>query len=255
MQLWKGVVLMAKGKYAVRADARLRALETEAVCAARAQIHELTTALTAARHQVQMTEADITGKAMAIAERLVIEEKKRLTQRIEELEHTRSADRVRQALLTWEIMHRNRFGTPAPLKMGFNEELTRDSYEFWLTCHWEIAALFCTDYDEIHRFFEQAEGYSWRLAGDGPSNYGYEPLAKQTSREATRRFRKGHLRDMMMNRVVNMRAYYDRIVFAREHDQTEPVLTFADANPADACPEDTRDGLIEKIKEKGVSPS
>ena len=238
---------MTKGKYAQRADSRLKVLESEALQQAHAKIKELTEQLSAVKKEINEARAGIHSKAMAAAAGLSKREKEHLRDQLASMAYQHDADRMRYAVLVWEIMHRNKFGTPAPLQM----ERDSESHEYWLSMHWEIATLFFKEWEQIQEFFARCEGTRWRLAGSGASHLrGGMPLPPQTSREATRRLEKGRMKNSLMRRVFAMRAYFDRIEAARKTGDLEPILAFKDSRN-DETPEDVRDKLIEGLKDRG----
>jgi len=243
---------VTRGKYAARADTRLKALESEALREAHNRIKELEHQLGEAKHEIDTAKAQNHSQAMAAAQGLSAREKANLRNEIASLQYRSKQDRLRYALLMWEIMHRAHFGTPAPLVLAPADAGPDDpSYAYWLTVHWEIAALFCADYDEIWEFFESAQGYRWKIAGtDKLYGKSGQPVTKQTARESTRQFMKGNIKGAMMRRIHNMHDYYDRIVAARGHGAQEPVVHFQDAHPRDAADEDIRDNLVGKMKKK-----
>lgn len=244
---------MARGKYAARADRRLEVLESEKLREAHAEIRDLKTQLAAAQQEIKTTNAQVQSKAMQAAAHLSAKEKTDLRNRIASLEHHSAEQAIRHAVLTWEVMHREKFDRPSPAKLlnpdrhpdqEFPEprDDLKDSCEFWFSVHWELAALFITNYDDMWRFFETAQGYSWRMAGD--TDIG------TNARENTRNLRKGPLRDHMMRRVNEMRAYYDRIWKARQAGKTEPITRFTEIVGKDESPADTRDRLIKNLRDR-----
>ena len=246
-----------KGKYANRADTRLKVLESETLRDAAAKIADLQTQLAAARQELNTYRAKMQGQALKAAAGMSAREKQNLRDKIASLEHQAAEQRVRNAVLTWEVMHRAKFDRPSPteiLGMGTidarldgapepREEL-QESFEYWCAVHWEIAALFLSDYDEILEFCRIAEGYTWGVAGD--------KTLGANAREATRNFRKGRVRDHMLKRIYAMREYYDRIWQARLAGHVEPVIRFRYIlGNADEAPTDRRDQLVEKIRARG----
>jgi hypothetical protein len=160
------VVWVAKGKYAARADTRLQALESAALQEAHAKIRELTTELNQARHELDVARAQMHGQAMQAAAGMSMREKQNLRNKIASLEHQASEDRVRNAVLTWELMHRTKFDRPSPIEIFDPEGHPRwvepssdvheiaESYDYWTKVHWEVAALFA----EIVRLMMPANG-------------------------------------------------------------------------------------------------
>ena len=239
-----------KGKYANRADGRLKVLESAAVRDATAKITDLQARLAHTQQELNTYQAQMQGQALKAAAGMSAREKKDLRDRIASLEHQAAEQRIRNAVLTWEVMHRNKFGRPSPEKIlgmgtiGVKTAEAQETWDFWCSTHWEIAALFMADYDEMLRFFRIAEGYEWGIAGDTHTG--------TTARESTRHFRKGRIRDHMLKRVYAMREYYGRIWTARLAGHVEPVSHFRDIlGDGDEAPQDRRDQLVEKIKARG----
>jgi hypothetical protein len=251
---------MTKGKYAVRADTRLKALESAALRDAHAKITELEAQLGQAKHQLDTAEANMHGQAMTAAAGMSRREKQHLRNKIASLEHQAGEERVRNALLTWELMHRFKFGRPSPAKLldpkpdcgdtarPMIRELPPDadvnelqeSYDYWIDVHWEIAALFMSNYDEIWRFQEIAQGYRWGIAGFWGAN----------ARENTRNVRttSGRISGHLIKRVNGMRDYYQRIWKARLAGGMEPVSHWEDVVTDDMAPADRRDALVKKMR-------
>ena len=235
---------MTRGKYAARADTRLKVLESEALKEASAKIKELERQLGAAHHERDTTRAEMQSKALSAAAGMSAREKRNLRNQIASLEHQVAADRIRNAVLVWEIMHRAKFDEPSPVQILPDTP----SYDYWITVHWEIGSLFCPDYDEIWKFFRLVEGYEWRIAGSLLAGDSGQPTIKQNAREASRAMIKGGLKGGLVRRMRDMREYYDRIWAARQSGDVEPILHFQDAHSQDAHHKDRREKLIEKMK-------
>lgn len=240
---------MAKGKYAQRADTRLKVLESEALREAHAKIADLSSQLSEAKHEINIVRSEISSKALQAASGLSTREKQNLRNQIASMEHQRDKERIRYALLTWEIMHRNKFGVPAPLRV---DPSCGDSYKYWIGVNWELASLFCPDWESIREFFLLVEGYEWKIAGDnGLAGKSGDPLLKQSAREADRLFKKGRIKDRMMVRVSMMKAHHDRVYKARRAGKTEPILMFrATETDSRISAEDRHDRLINRMREK-----
>jgi hypothetical protein len=242
---------VTRGKYAAKAEGRLRALESEALLQANARIKELERALGAIRHECDVLRRDVHSHAMDAAAKISEGEKNDLRDQIAELKRHDSQERIRYAVLAWEIVHRNEFHRPSPAKLwgeaygtesrAVIEDVTveqmKASWDLWIAIHWEIAALFLPDYDEMEKFFILVEGHGWRVAGD----------VGWSSREATRNLRVGKIRDAVMKREYRRRDYFERIWKARQGGHVEPIDTGVDI-PAD--PEDVKENLIEKMKKE-----
>lgn len=231
---------MTRGKYSERADSRLRVLESDALREAHATIRDLKTQLGDAKHDLDVAQAQTSAKAMQAAAHLSGREKQNLRNRIASLEHQASEERIRNAVLTWELMHRHKFDQPSPAKILSNE--TPESYRYWCDVHWQIGALFISDYDELWRFFRIAEGYAWGMAGGNVSGPTGESI-RLTARESKRILHKGRLKDHMLKRVRRLRAYYDRIWRARQAGGVEPISPWKDDDRD--VPDDVRDRLVQ----------
>lgn len=245
-----------KGKYAAKADTRLKVLESEALREATAKIKDLEAELKQARQERNVSQAKMTSKAMEAAAAMSAREKSNLRDKIASLEHQAAEQRIRNAVLTWEVMHRNRFDRPSPAKLlgitliteaqleeapESREEL-KDSIDYWRSVHWEIAGIFFCDYDEILRFFRVVEGYTWGIAGD-------RKILGGSARENTRNLRKGKIRDHMMRRNRGLREHYDCIWKARLAGGVEPVKHLRDfiSEP----PKDGVERMVESLKTHG----
>lgn len=245
---------MTKGKYANRADTRLRVLESKALRDAHSKISSLKDELSATRQQLNSLEAQIQSKAMRAAAALSMKEKANLRNEVASLQIRAKEDRIRQAVLVWELMFRATHSRPAPLVLDHHSADT-DAFAYWLTVNWEIACLFFKDYDEIWEFFEQVEGHGWRMSGGDVGGPSGQPTIHQNGREANRVFKKGKIKATMMRRVHDMRAYYDRIITARQHGQLEPVLTFAETRRESTIKDDMLAGKLGILSQTGKNKS
>lgn len=230
---------MVKGKYAHRADTRLKVLESEALQKSQEKINDLTKQLEQIKQELHLAKTGMHSKAMQAAQGMSAREKQHLRDQMASMAHQHKEERKRYALLMWEILHRTTFGTPAPFVMHPSDK--SESHELWIKVNWEIATLFFNDYDEIWDFFRVVEGMTWRLAGGDGSG--------QTQREANRWLMKGSMKKLMMVRVGKMRAYFDRIYHSRQTRIPEPVKSFAEIAPAKTSA-DRKEDMIEKLKEK-----
>jgi hypothetical protein len=242
---------MARGKYAHRADTRLKVLESEALRKASARIAELEAELATAHNEVNTFRKQMAGKAMAAAAHLSGQEKKILRDKIASLEYQDAQARIRNAVLVWEIVHRNKFDRPSPDKIWFGNDVDDDTCDitpeqmtqtrdYWYSMHWEIAALFFSDYDEMRRFFLIVEGHEWRIAGENIDG------VYSSTRHATRSLHTGKVRDSMMKREYERREYYERIWKAREAGHVEPIQTFGIIG----TDEDIKENLVKKMKNR-----
>ena len=228
---------MAKGKYAHRADTRLKVLESEALQKSQMKINELTKQLDEAKQELHVAKAGMHSKAMQAAAGMSAREKQHLRDQLASQAHQHREERERYAVLAWEVLHRTMFGEPAPLVMHPSDE--SESRKTWLKCNWEIATIFFDDYDEIWDFFLAVEGVPWKLAAD----------EGQTMREANRFLKIGSLKKMMMARVVKLRAYLDLIYQSHQTKVPVPVKTFAEIAPATTA-KDRKEAMVNKLKEK-----
>lgn len=228
---------MAKGKYAHRADTRLKVLESEALQKSQMKINELTKQLDEAKQELHVAKAGMHSKAMQAAAGMSAREKQHLRDQLASQAHQHREERKRYAVLAWEVLHRTMFGEPAPLVMHPSDE--SESRKTWLKCNWEIATIFFDDYDEIWDFFLAVEGVPWKLAAD----------EGQTMREANRFLKIGSLKKMMMARVVKLRAYLDLIYQSHQTKVPVPVKTFAEIAPATTA-KDRKEAMVNKLKEK-----
>jgi hypothetical protein len=245
---------MARGKYAARADTRLQVLESSALRDAHAKIADLEEQLAKAKHKLDTAEAQMQGQAMKAAAGMSAREKRNLRDQISSLEYQAREDALRYAVLTWELMHRTTFERPSPAKIvgigsddfdypEFPEtpEQLKETYDYWCHVHWEVAALFLADFEQIRRFQKLTQGYEWRMAGD--------TIVRTTARENTRTLYKGRIRDAMMKRVMAMRDYYERIWKARLAGNVEPMSQFREIlDHVDDAPVDRRDNLLKKMR-------
>ena len=228
---------MAKGKYAHRADTRLKVLESEALQKSQMKINELTKQLDEAKQELHVAKAGMHSKAMQAAAGMSAREKQHLRDQLASQAHQHREERKRYAVLAWEVLHRTMFGEPAPLVMHPSDE--SESRKTWLKCNWEIATIFFDDYDEIWDFFLAVEGVPWKLAAD----------EGHTMREANRFFKIGALKKLMMTRVVKLRAYLDLIYQSHQTKVPVPVKTFAEIAPADTD-KDRKEAMVKKLREK-----
>lgn len=243
---------MARGKYAHRADTRLRVLESDELKKAHTRIGELEAALAHARGEANSFQKQMQGKAMEAAAHLSGKEKKMLRDKIASLQYQAAQTRLHDAVLMWEVVHRNRFGRPSPAEIWISVDVADDIYnditpeqmaetrDYWYSVHWEIAALFFADYDEMRAFFLLVEGHDWRIAGENIDG------VYSSTRHATRMLHVGKIRDSLMKREYERRAYYERIWKARQNGHVEPMATFEIIGND----EDVRDGLIKKMKSR-----
>lgn len=238
---------MAKGKYKARAANREAARDNELIVEKVDEIARLKAALAQTEGQLQKERAERGTLVLARANELSAEQTKPVREEIVSLKHQCLEDQVRYAVLMWEIMHRKKFGRPAPVHLHKEDE--PESYEYWIAVNWEIASLFGDDWESIERFQFLCQGWEMKLSGCELHGNRGQPTLKQTAREATRQVRKGNIRDLMRGRVKAMRAHYDRVYAARQGGDTEPMFLFRDTLSDTQASEDRRENLVDKMRE------
>jgi hypothetical protein len=206
-----------KGKYAQRADSRLRVLESEALRESSAKIDALKTELAQTKHQLHTAQAEIQSKAMQAAAALSAREKKHLRDKLASVEQQVHDERMKLAILTWELMHRSKFGEPAPRREAFRPRCADEWYQYWLEVKFLLVAVFFPTYDEAEEFLDEIEG-RWELAG----------FERHTKRENNRWVRKGTLRNFLARRHADIRQYWQAVYKARQGDSPVPVKAMAD---------------------------
>jgi hypothetical protein len=221
---------MSKGKYAQRADSRLRVLESETVRDANAKIAELKDQLAHANQELHEVKAEISSKAMQAAQHLSSREKTYLRNKLASVEQQARDDRKKFAIQTWELMHRNKFGEPAPQPEAYTPKCNDEWYRYWLDVKWLLLPIFCPTYYEAEEVLDEIEG-PWDLAGfDGRSK-----------RENTRLLRKGALRKYLARRHEVIRKYWQSVYTGRQTNSPVPVKTLVDwRNSDDADWQETR---------------
>lgn len=238
---------MAKGKYKARTANREVARDNELIVEKVAEVAALKAALAEVQRQLRAESAERGTLVVARADELSDEQIRLAREEIVSMKHQRGEDQVRCAVLVWEIMHRQKFGRPAPPHLHREDE--PESYDYWISVNWEIAALFCPDWESISRVQLLCQGWELQLSGGEIHGSRGQPSLKQTRREATRQVNKGNIKDLMWGRVKAMRAYYDRVYAARQRGDTEPILSFGETLSKTRAPEDRRDHLVDKMRE------
>lgn len=258
---------MTRGKYATKADGRLRVLESEALREATAKIRDLEAQLKEAKHELNTATTQMQSQAMQAAAHLSSKEKQHLRNQIASLENSNKEDRVRMATLVWDLAHRWIHQRPAPFAipvssreshiaddyLGDQEGLSADmkqSKDLWFSISWEIAALFFKDYDDVWTFLETVEG-RWRMSGDTAFIFDSgRVIQKTSSRENTRNMKKaGPMRSHMSKRIRAMQDYHERIWTSRGHGDPEPVVSFKQTAVLHQTPDDKRRELVSKLQD------
>lgn len=238
---------MAKGKYKARAANREVARDNELIVEKVEEIAALKQKLTDTERELARERTERGAIVLARANELSAEQIRMAREEISSMNIQRVEDQIRYAVLVWEIMHREKFGRPAPLHLDPDDE--PESYDYWITLNWEICSLFCPDWESIGRAQLLCRGWTLQLAGSELGGRNGEPVLKQTRREATRQVRKGNIKGMMLGKVRDLRTYYDRVYAARQRGEIEPTLSFRDAHSNSQAPEDKRENLVNKMRE------
>lgn len=244
---------MTKGKYKARAANREVARDNELIVEKVEEIESLKQQLAESQQDAHLLRTQMNSEALRIASEMSLKDKQKLRAEIEELKYQRVEEKMRHAVLVWEIMHRRQFNRPAPISLTLSEANIeqKESYDYWNSVSWEIGSLFFSDWESVNRFRYLCQGWEMQMAGtiSGGARSG-SPTLKRTARESTRQLRKGNIKGMMVKRVRELHAHFDRIYTGRMAGRNEPVVSFRDVGADGKAPEDRREDLVIDFVEK-----
>lgn len=117
---------MARGKFANKRHFQMQKIETERIRELNAQINGLKDDLAKAKHETDVLRADINSKVMHAAIKISEDERQDLRNKIAQLEADFHKDRVKNAILAYEVAFRIATGKPPDEKTILDYEERSD---------------------------------------------------------------------------------------------------------------------------------